>query len=334
MTYQLPSVNIYQILTRASQSLADSQLLPCLVGPLYQVVKNSSITLTFPVSGSTTISYPGLKVGAILDTSTIKINVVNATVAIIAAGSSISNLTFTAGSPNVVSTTVVFTNVKSGDNFILSGVAGSYIIKSVSSDFKTLVFTTNVNYVPSSETYGISRSVGDVLTIVGSPSYSSTSLTFTSLTYNGNTITSGNANISFVALRRDLTGFYEVVDETTLALDMDIDPLNPLGFNAGLTVPSASGGRNLLLYILSDYTLEKYLAAYEELNTRTDSYFIVPVLNTGSDTQTFNESIMTSASSNAIAESDPLISNFRSALVITPLVQEEILTDSSFEMGT
>lgn len=334
MTYQLPSVNIYQILTRSTQSLADSQLLPCLVGPLYQVVKKSSIVLTFPISGSTTVSYPGLKVGAVLDTSTIKINVVNATVAIIAGGSSISNLTFTAGSPNVVSTTAAFTTVKAGDNFILSGVAGSYIIKSISSDFKTLVFTSNVNYVPSAETYGISRSVGDVQAVIGSPSYSTTSITFTSLTYSGNTITSGNANISFVALRRDLTGFYEVTDETMLALDMDIDPLNPLGFNAGLTVPTASGGRKLLLYILSDYTLEQYLAAYEELNTRIDSYFIVPVLNTGSNTQNFNESIMTAASSNAIAESDPLVSNFRSALVITPLIQEEILTDSSFEMGS
>jgi len=333
MSYRLPGVNVHQILMRASQALADSELLPCLVGPLYQVVKDSAITLTLPIAGSTTVVYPSLKVGAIIENSSISIKVKNAKIAIIAPLTAITGLTFTAGNPTVTSTTTTFTNVKAGDILQLSGNAGTYTVLSVGSDFKSVTFTSNVNYVPSAQTYGVSRSVGDVIATIGSPTYTATNFSFTSLTYGPSTITSGTGYISYVALRRDLLGFYEVTDQSTLALDMDIDPLNPLGFNAGLVAPAASGGRNILLYILSDYTEAEYLAAYEQLSVRRDSYFIVPILNTGANTQTFNNSIMTAASSNAIAMSDPSISYFRSAFVITPLVDETTLTHATYTVG-
>ena len=330
MSYRLPGPHIYEILTRSSQSLANSNLLPCLVGPLYQVAKDIAISLTLPITTPAVVSYPNMKVGAIIEEDSIVVKVVDAVVAIVNLSTAITNLTFTAGTKTVSSSSVDFTNVKVGDAFNLSGVAGSYIIESISSDFKTLTFTTVVNYVPTIETYSIVRSVGDITAIITTSSYAATVFTVTALTYEGYKIISGSVKISYVALRKDLTGFLEVTDATTLALDMDIDPLNPLGFNAGLIAPAASGGKNLLLYILSDYTYEEYIAAYEQLGVRQDIYFIVPVLNTGDAPQVFNSGIMSAASSNAIAMSDALISYFRAALVITPLVQESILTTAVF----
>ena len=77
MTYKTPGVSVYQVLTKVSQALADCQLLPCLVGPLKQVVKNSALSISLPVSTTTNVAYPNIKVGAIVDTSSVKIKVSN-----------------------------------------------------------------------------------------------------------------------------------------------------------------------------------------------------------------------------------------------------------------
>lgn len=321
MTYRLPGPSVTQILMRSSQTLADSQLLTCLIGPLYQVATDENFTITLPVGSPTTISYPNLKVGAIIDDATISVGVLDAKVAIINSGTSISGLTITAGTNSIVASTPLFANVVANDVFRLSGNSGSYTIASVSSDYRTLTLTTLINHTPTTETYGIERSVGDITATV-SATYGYTSMVISGLTYAGNIIISGSTNMSYVALRKDLTGFYEVTSYDTLVANMDIHPSNPIGFNAGIIMPTASGGRNILLYILSNDSTVDYLAALNELSTRRDSYFIVPM--------TSNETVSSAVSSHATTMSQPIPSYFRSALITTELTTSTRLTNSIY----
>lgn len=330
MTYKTPGVSVYQVLTKVSQALADCQLLPCLVGPLKQVVKNSALSISLPVSTTTNVAYPNIKVGAIVDTSSVKIKVSNAIVEIVPAATSITAISSmnVGGNTIVAASGTTFANVKVGDKFVLAS-GGEYTIKGVSTDHTTLSVVPVIYkaFTPSTDTFKITRTYSDdVYVTMTSPTYNLVAFSFTGLTYDSYKLVGGTCYVSYVALRKDLTGFYNVDDLDVLAADIDVDTLNPLGFNLGNIMPAANGGKTMLAYILDEDTDAAYLAAFEDLATRRDTYFIIPMSQ--------SSTVISGLKSHATAMSDPDTAYFRSGLVSTPLVTEKILTSVTFAIGT
>ena len=130
MTYTLPGVSVTQILLRSSQNLANSSMLPCFVGSINQVVTNSPITLTFPIT-STTIVYPGLALSAVINTSSIVITVNNAYIQI--GTSAVTGSALIASGNTIQGSTGSFANAVAGDAIVFNTIThGSYTIKSIS----------------------------------------------------------------------------------------------------------------------------------------------------------------------------------------------------------
>ena len=319
MSYRLPSVSVSQILLRASQDLADSDLLPCLVGPLNQVVKDSAIALTYPVTSSTVI-YPNLKLSAVVDSTTVKIKVTNAVVQI--ESTAVTTSILVAGTKTITGGSNKFLNAKVGDKIVFTATGhGLYTIASINGDVATTVET--ISYPAAiADAFTIQRSVGDVYCTLGGATYSTSSFAITSLKSGGYNIVSGTASVDYVALRKDLTGFYEVTNADQLAIDMDLDFENPLGFYLGTIVPSANGGvKKALAYILSDRTDQSYVSSLDDLATRRDAYLLVPLSGTSTVKNAF--------AAHVTAMSQPDSSYFRSAILSADLTTSTILVSGS-----
>lgn len=318
MSYKPPHVSIFQILNRASQNLVDSELLPTYVGSLNQVVNKTPINLTYPVT-NTTINYIGLKVGAIINNTKVKIIVDNALVEVKTSATAVG--VFTAGSKTITGS---FTNVKAGDIVKLLAqttftVIGSYIVEEATST--TLTFTKVIDHTATTgETYRIERLIESVEADFGTATFSLSSFTITQLEYDNMNILGGSASLSYVALRKDLTGFYEVTNPDQLQIDMDIDPESGIGFYLGQIAQIANGGRTLLAYITPDNLLSSFTSAWSELAIRKDVYFIVPISE--------SQSVCGGASSHAVAMSVPDISYFRMALVNAPITLTKTLVSN------
>ena len=332
MTYKSPNVSVYQILTRVSQTLADSQLYPCLVGPLYQVVTNQPLALSLPVTSAITISYPNLKIGAVVNTATVSLTAKNAVVEIVAPLTSTEHITsMIVGTNNIVAdNSTLFANVSKGDKFILAS-GGEYTINAVSSDFTTLAVVPQIYKAaigtPLFDTFKILRSYTDDITInLSAPIFTTVSFGFNGLTYQGHRLVGGICNVSYVALRKDLTGFYEVNDLDTLRANIDIDPKNPLGFYLGNIMLAANGGRKIIAYIIPDNLDLSYLDAFEDLAIRQDTYFIVPMST--------STTVINGLTSHVATMSSPENSYFRSGIVSANLVTEKVLTSATFISGT
>lgn len=330
MAYNTPGVSINQVLTRVSQALADCKLLPCLVGPLNQVVKNSAVSITLPVSTSTTIAYPNIKVGAIVDTTSVKLKISNAVIEVVASASPITSIASmeVGGNTIVANSGTTFANAKIGDKFVLAS-GGEYTIKAKSTDSTTLSVVPVIYkaFTPSTDTFKVTRAyTEDIYATLTAPSYNLISFSFTGLTYDSCKIVGGSCYVSYVALRKDLTGFYEIDDADVLASDMEVDPLNPLGFYLGNVMLAANGGKTMYAYITSDNLDATYLAAFEDLATRRDMYFIIPMST--------SSTVTAGLKSHVSGMSDPDVSFFRSGLISTPLVTEKKLTSVTFAVGT
>lgn len=318
MSYKLPSVSVFQILLRASQNLADSELLPCLVGSINQVVKDSALNLVYPITNST-IVYPNLKIGAIVDTTKVKIKVKNAFTEI---KSTTVGTTLVAGSKTIIGAAGAFSEAKSGDMIEFSTAGhGTYTIDTVLNSTTATTLET-INYpAASGETFKVTRSVGDVYATLGGATYDFSSFTITSLKYATYNIVAGSAYLEYVALRKDLQGFYEVTNADQLAIDMDVDFENPLGFNLGIVAPSASGGKKVLAYITEDETDASYTNALTDLGIRKDAYLLVPMSQSSVVKNAF--------AAHAIAMSQPDPSYFRSALLSATLTTQTTLASGT-----
>jgi hypothetical protein len=316
-SYAPPHVSVNQILTRSSQNLVDSKLLPTFVGTLNQVVKRTELSLAYPVT-STTISYLGLKPGAIINQASVKINVDNAVVLVATATAAGC---FVAGSTTVTDAGG-FATAKVGDTIVLPNAGGSYIIASKTSD-DVVELTTKVSYVPASGNYTITRLVPTVEADFGNATYNTTTFTITQLKYGTMDIISGTAYLSYIALRKDLPGYYEMTNYDQLVIDMDIDPESGIGFYLGQIALAANGGTTVLGYILLDDTLESFNEAWSELAIRKDVYFVVPVST--------DATVNGGAAAHAIAMADPDTNYFRMALVNTPIVlTKKLATNNTF----
>lgn len=315
MLYKLPSPAIYQILLRASQNLADSELLACFVGPINQVEKETLIPLTFPVSNSTVI-YPNLKIGAVIKNDSVKIKTKNTFVEIKSSTAAGSNFV---ANTDTVTITDAFTEAKASDIITLSSNGGTYTIKTVLSN-SSVKLNETIHHSSTSETFTIKRLVGDVECVIGGATYSSNSITFTSLKYNNYTVVAGEAYISYVALRKDLTGFYDVTNPDTLSADMSLDPLNPLGYYLGVIAQAANGGTRVLAYILPDNEDVSYTTALENLGTRKEAYLLVPLSS--------SSTVLNAFAAHATLMSQPDQSFFRAAILNSKLVEEETLVES------
>jgi hypothetical protein len=318
MSYLPPHVSVTQILTRASQNLVNSELLPTYVGSLNQVVNNTPISLIYPVT-NTTISYLGLKAGAIVNQSSVRITVNNAIVQV--STNTISAGVFTAGSA-IVNQTGAFVNTKAGDLLVLPNNGGTYTVQSVTSN-DSLVLTTPTSYAPTTGSYTIQRLIPSVNADFGTAVYNSGSFTITQLQYSGMDILSGSASLSYVALRKDLTGFYSVTNYDQLVADMDIEPESGIGFYLGQIALAANGGTTVLAYITPDNTLASFNKAWSELAVRPDVYFVVPIST--------DPTINAGAASHAIAMADPDIAYFRMAIVNAPItLNKTLVSNDSF----
>ena len=319
MTYRLPNPAVFQILTRSSQDLANSELLACVVGPLYQVVKDAQVGITFPVTTST-VSYANLKVGAVPVLSSVKLKVNNGVVKISADVDATASTMLTAGS-NIATLTGAFANAAVGDVLTVSGSLGSFTITEKTSNNSVKLDRVSTT-TTSAQTYHITRSIADGF-IVKSTEYSADyqGVDLTAMT-DGAThkFVSGDVFLSYTALRKDLTGFYEVDNIDTLAIDMDIDPLNPLGFYLGQIMFAASGGKNVLAYIQEDDTDLAFNMALEALETKRTPYMIVPL--------TTSSARLDAAVSHASLMSQPEISYFRAAVVNAPITLTNIVASA------
>lgn len=321
MSYKPPHVSVTQILTRASQNLVDSELLPTYVGSLNQVVKRSQLSLTYPLTTSTVISYLGLKPGAIIDQASVVINVDNAVVEVAA---STASGAFTAGSKTVTDAGV-FVGVKAGDKIVLPSSGGVYTIASVTSD-DSVELSSQVSYVPTTGNYSVQRQYASVQADFGTATYSFTSFTITQLEYAGNSILSGTAYLSYVALRKDLTGYYTVTNYDQLVADMEISPESGIGFYLGQIALAANGGTTVLAYITPDDNLASFNEAWSELAIRKDVYFVIPIST--------NATVNGGAAAHAIAMSDKDVAYFRMAVLNTPIVlQKTLVSNNSFAVA-
>jgi hypothetical protein len=312
MSYNLPKVSVFQTSLRASQNLADSELLPCLVGPLNQVETDVAISLTLPVTTLTTITYPNVIPLAVIDTTSVKVKVKNAWVMINAAPIAVAT-TLVAGSNTIVGTAGAFTNAKAGDKItMVTANHGTFTIATViDSTHVTTVETISFPAVATTDTFNITRNVGDINCVLTTPTYSTTSFSINGLTYQTYNVVSGDSvNVSYVALRKDLQGFYEVTNQDQLVKDMSVNILNPLGFCLGQVMASANGGKKILAYILADNSDASYTTALSDIATRKDSYLLVPLSQTSTVRNAF--------ASHAIAMSQPDISSFRAAILPAP----------------
>lgn len=319
MTYTLPGVSVTQILLRSSQNLANSSMLPCFVGSINQVVTNSPINLTFPIT-SATIVYPGLALSAIIETSSIAITINNAYVQI--GTSAVTGSALVASGNIIQGTTGSFLNAVAGDSIIFNTLThGSYTIKSINGDVATI--NEIISYPAAiADAFIIQRSVGNVTAIIGGASYASSSFTFTSLEYGTYNIIAGTPYISYIALRKDLTGFYDVTNLDDLKVDMDVTISNPLGFYLGTVAPTANGGSETLAYILTDETDTSYITALSDLSTRQDIYLLVPLSNSTNVAEAYAAHVTTM--------SEPASSYFRATLLNATLPVSSILVSETY----
>lgn len=326
MTYKLPNPSIYQILTRASQDLVSSDLLACLVGPLNQVETDQAVTLTYPVS-NTVIAYPNQAVGSIVDTSSVVVKVDNAVISLntLVAGDATGASMVTAGDQTITKTGA-FASAAAGDTIVFAiAPSTTFTIATVTSADSVEVVETPSFDVTTGTTYTLKRSVGNI-TATATATYTNTSFTMTALKYLTYTIVSGSAKVSYVALRKDLTGFYEVTNADQLQLDMDVDVLNPLGYYLNTIMLGASGGtKKILAYILDLNTTTAFISALSDLSTRKDPYCIVPLST--------NSTVLNAYAAHATAMSQPDVSYFRSAILNATLTTESTITTGTFTVA-
>lgn len=312
MSYSLPKVSVSQILLRASQNLADSELLPCVVGSLNQVETEVPVSLTLPVTSLTTITYPNLIENAVINTTSVKVKVKNAYVTINASPVAIAT-TLVAGSNTIVGAAGAFTNAKVGDKItMVTANHGTFTIATVvDSTHVTTVETISFPAIAGTDTFNITRSVGDIECVLTTPAYSTSSFSITGLTYQTYKVAAGDSvHVSYVALRKDLLGFYNVTNQDQLVIDMSVDILNPLGFCLGQVMASANGGKKILAYILADESDASYTTALSDIATRKEAYLLVPLSQTSTVRNAF--------ASHAIAMSQPDTSSFRAAILPAP----------------
>ena len=319
MSYKLPSPSVRQILNRASQPLADSDLLPCIVGPLKQSVMDADITVSLPVSTSITIPYIDLKPGALIDAESVKINIYNAIVQVVAS-TAITSLTLSG--KTLSATTAIFLGAKSGDQFKIASNGGTYTIQSVSSDNKSITLLSTPS-LPISGNFSVVRTyTASIEAEFDAFLNNGDSFSFSGLLYDGNTIISGNPKLSYVADRSDLTGFYEVSNYDTLKSDIDINYKNPLGYYIGILALAANGGRKVLAYITKDDSDMSYLEALDDLSTRRDAYSIVSLSN--------SSTIKNAIAAHVVSMSDPSISYFRTTFLPAPDVSRKTLATINY----
>jgi hypothetical protein len=312
MTYKTPAPSVTKVLVQPSQNLVDSQLLPCLIGPLNQVVKSSPITLVYPVANAT-IAYPGMKPGAIINTSSINIVINNAVIQINATPLS-AGANFVAG-VKTVNIADAFTKALAGDIITLSAAGGVYTIATVV-DKDHVILVETIYHTTSAETFNITRNIASAVAKLNTVVYHTTFMTVTSMTYGTDNFVfvDGDAVMSYIAARKDLLGFYTVNNADTLAADMDIDILNPLGFDLGIAMAGA-GAATRLAYITRDGSQQAYIDALEDLAVRRGPYMISSVNFADSTIQGF-------FATHATVVSQPSVSMFRAALLTTNIVQQ------------
>ena len=314
MSYKLPSPSVRQILNRASQALADSDLLPCIIGPLKQSVIDADITVSLPVSTSITIPYINLKPGASINVDSVKINVYNAITQVVGP-TVITSLTLSG--KTLSATTAIFLGAQSGDQFKIASNGGTYTIQSVSSDNKSITLLS-IPSLPISGNFSIIRTYSTPVEAEFDAFLNNgNSFSFSGLLYDGNAIISGNSKLSYTADRIDLTGFYEVTNYDDLASDIDVNYKNLLGYYLGVLALAASGERKILAYITKDSTDASYISALDDLSTRRDTYFILTLSN--------STTVKNAVAAHAISMSDPSISYFRTAFLPAPDVSKKTL---------
>ena len=330
MTYRSPGITIEQILLRMSQPLAESELLPCFVGPINQVVEKEPLAgLTLPVVVATNaVAYTNLKVGAIVYKDTVKFHVKSASVRVRAA--TLAAGVFVAGSSEITIPSA-YDKIKVGDTISLTiSGGGSY---TVTKDYGVGRFGLSypINFAPATgdltTSYVVDRYVGDIEAILDGNAITESTWSFSGLNFkigeSAFPIVSGAPCISYVALRKDLTGTYEVTDLSTLMADMSVDIANPLGFILGQCMPMASGGRRALAYILPDNLDTSYSVAMEKIGSRNDAYLI--------STTSTSFAVQQIIASHAVNMSTKDNSMFRAALTTTHLPESvDLVTAASF----
>jgi hypothetical protein len=262
-----------------------------------------------------------MKPGAIISTSSIGVVVNNAIVQINASPISAGG-NFVAGT-NTIHIASAFTNALAGDIITLSAAGGVYTIATVvDNDHATTVET--IHHTTSAETFNITRAIASATAKLNGVVYNTTFMTVVSMTYGTNdyVFVDGDAVISYVAARKDLLGFYTVDNPDTLAADMDVDILNPLGFDLGIAMAGA-GAATRLAYITRDGSQNSYIAALADLATRRGPYMISSVNFADSTIQGF-------FATHAETVSMPSVSMFRAALLTTDIVKQLTLTSATY----
>jgi hypothetical protein len=316
----LPGVTLVQIPALPTATLNEIELYPCLVAPLYRVVTEKKVrdngVLPVVSSGSPlVISYPVVDAGAIIDQSTVVVTLKNSTLKYLspstgakpanASPTSLAQLNglwsgiipfaLTMGTKGQTSQNNVFidtnatfitSGVKTGD--ILTANAGgySYIIETVV-DENTLIFTGPINMTFTGTDTGYNITTQVTSWVLGSLYYtvSSTGISITSFVNgSGGTFTSAEIDISYRALRKDLTGLQTFTSLDQVNTVMETSSLqNKLGyFIANAVIPANGNVIAFTAYILPDDTSAAYLAALEDL-MGTQTYMLVPLCDNLSD---------------------------------------------------
>lgn len=329
MDYRLPSPTIHQILVRSSRNLVDSDLTPCVIGPLRQVMKSKKITglnLEPTTANPVTVEYLGLKPQAVIHQTSIFLTVKNAVIKVkenVVAGDA-----FVAGK-NEVKIPGAFTGAQANDVIVLTESMGSYtIMKKIDNDTVALrEFINATSHVAApgetAITFNITRILPEVKAEL-TATYGSKSMTVTSIIDSETKCALMNSErsecfLNYVADRKDLTGIYEINSLDQLQADMDIDPLNPLGYTLGVLMPLSGGNNRTYAFITPDDSDLSYLQALEDLESKRDVYGLVAM----------KESIAGALKTHAVNESAPEYSIFRNAFVTGSLVKTQTIISAT-----
>ena len=328
----LPGVELEQIDVLPSGTLADTQLYPTTVAPLYRVVKNALALANapFPEGGVTlinkiTIHYPKVDPGAVIVLSSIVINIVSGIVEWLKP--STGAVGFVAGNDTLIDNNVDFIDagVLAGDIVTVDygTFKGSFPVLSVSQHSLQFTYPVYTTFTGTDAGYVITRNI--VSSELSSSSYNATQTSIDIITaeYLSKTILSGEIRISYNALRKDKTGLIKYSNFDDVMADMEVDHIeNKLGYYIKNAIIPANGNTTaFLVYILEDDTQDAYINALSDLIGHKEVYMLVPLSN--------DSTVKSTYASHVNVASAPEESAFRVLFTTVDITKTHVLASGS-----
>lgn len=340
MADQLPGVTLQQISVAPNNTLAEAELYPVLVAPVYRVTTKKMARANGPLaSGGVTqsytpvvASYPYLDPGAVVDLNSVLVTIVDGVVQVLASAAGVTTTGTNGNIFNDATQDFLAAGIAAGDtlNVVMGTSVAKYVIDGVQLHALTLDYPALT--AGTALSYYITRNITSWL--LSSDQYvpTATDVTLTTVYNNGDfQFISGEIQLSYRALRADLTGLKTFTSLSDVQAVMETnDRQNKLGFFIQYGVIPANGNSTAFqVYCLGANTSSAYLNALADLVGHTESYMLVPLCDDLEDSQT----VKNAYKSNVDVMSEPDDSTFRLLVQDTALITQTTEIASSGHVG-